>query len=255
MATEARQALQAKQQQIVDIEENVQQWVDSAELEAEGALIAKDLDLQRQAESILKLQGAISRMGNHMSDDSLKRNNERMLTERQVAESWKQQNQQMAQQSAQAETWKQQATKSEQEKQQLMQQNAQAAQVNQKMQQEVERWKQETFVSQKHQRENVDRCTALEAQLNAAQEKSSSAAGGDPQLKLVMDQQLDEIQQLMTELEGQRHFQMQAQSAQDQMRAELDRMKGKSRKMNSEGRGQGENADVPPSSDPFLKRI
>ena len=110
----------------------------------------------------------------------------------------------MAQHCAQAETWKNQVIKAEQEKQQLaqqnaqailanqqmqqqlVQQNAQANQANQEMQQQMERWKTETLKSQKLQRENVERCTILEAQLRAAQERLLSADSGDSQLKNIV---------------------------------------------------------------------
>ena len=56
VATEARQALQAKQSQIDIIEERALHHIHSTEVRAQGEVMRKDLDLQRPAEDIFALQ-------------------------------------------------------------------------------------------------------------------------------------------------------------------------------------------------------
>ena len=56
VATEARQALQAKQSQIESIEEHALHYIHETEVPAQGQVMKKDLDLQRQTQDILILQ-------------------------------------------------------------------------------------------------------------------------------------------------------------------------------------------------------
>ena len=56
VATEARQALQAKQSQIDSIEEHALHYIHETEVSAQGEVMRKDIDLQRQTQDILRLQ-------------------------------------------------------------------------------------------------------------------------------------------------------------------------------------------------------
>ena len=231
-----------------------------------------------------------------LNDDSLKRDNEKMFTEQRQMQVWEQEKEQMAQQFAQAETWKNQvfkveqekqqlahqnaqaaqvhqqmqqqlaqqnalAAQAEQEKQQMAQQNAQAAQANQDMQQQLERWKSEALKSQKYQRENVEKNTAMETQLRIAQERLVSADGGDANLKKMMQDQIDEIQQLMVDKENQRHLQKQSDAKLAQLTAELewrsmspaDQVRSAATRVFADEKGQTTTGEVPSSSQPQPK--
>ena len=76
MATEAREALQAKRAQVVDIEEQAFQYVHSTENRAQGEVMQKDMDLQRQAEETLTLQQAVSKLELQANDYSMNAQND-----------------------------------------------------------------------------------------------------------------------------------------------------------------------------------
>ena len=173
VATEARQALQAKQSQIESIEEHALHYIHVNEATAQGEIMQKDMDLQRQTQDILVMQREISRLESQVNDSSMNVQNSSI---------------------------------SEHQLQRMMMQEAESFSYQKhEVTQEREHWKREALLSQSLQRENLAKYQTAEQELKRKEEAMKAAsAGGDASLQQQIEDQMDEIQGLLDESEGRR---------------------------------------------------
>ena len=123
VAYEARQALHAKRSQIDSIEEHALQYIHTTEVRAQGEVMGKDIDLQRQTQDIMILQKSISRLADQVSDSSMNIQDP-MISEQQL--------------------------------QNMMMNEAESfSYIRHEMTQEMNHWKREALISQQLQRKNL----------------------------------------------------------------------------------------------------